>query len=447
MARTISRQLTNTTSFYEVLQVAKDCTEQDLKRAYRKQALVLHPDKQGGDGEPFKKMKYAYDVLLDPKKRTAYDKYGEAGVKAVDGQMTPDVAMEIFLNIGMRERLTLVMIVTLITGFILLFPILLCVRWDHPDAISFVAVFTPVWLILGGTCLICCCCVRAPTIGEEDDEDTRASVEEIQAQTRKLRWSSYFFISIFGILFGLLTFRLDGTIKWSYFAVIWPWMLLEVSSMLWSLHSSEQLFLIMGGNPEVLVGRRWFQLEWLTFVLDLIRTNIVHLVFATLLALKLDTMNISWWLVFVPIWLDYAVSMVSGFSRCGSVKSPAEYEQMTDEQKANEVTRSGIVCTFIFQSIRLGCVVLFVNKLVVQNSYSAYIVFLPVFLTAGCFCCCLSCAVCTISPPQGEEDEETGVGAAAASAEGANAAPGQYGSMGEQVPPAMPMAMPDAVPA
>jgi hypothetical protein len=386
--------------------------------------------------------------LLDPKKRTAYDKYGEAGVKAVDGEMTPDVAMEIFCNIGMRERLIMVMIFTLITGFVLLFPILLCVRWDHPNAISFVAVFTPVWLILGGTCLFCCCCVRAPSINEaEDDEETRKSVEEIQAQTRKLRWQSYFFIAIFGILFGLLTSRLDGSIQWSYFAVIWPWMLLEVCNMCLSLHSSEQLFLIMGGNPEVLVGRRWFQLEWLTFVFDLIRTNIVHLVFATLLALKLDGMNVSWWFVFIPIWLDYAVSMVYNLGKCSTIKSPAEYEQMTDEQKANEVTRSGIVCTFIFQSIRLGCVALFVNKLVVRNSYPAYIVFLPVFLTAGCFCCCLSCAVCTIHPPHGDEDEETGVGAAAA-AEG-NATPGQYGSMGEQASPAMamPMAMPAAGPA
>jgi molecular chaperone DnaJ len=69
--------------FYEVLGVSRDVSEQDLKSAYRKQALKYHPDRNPGDHaaeEKFKTASEAYQVLSDPDKRAAYDRYGHAGV-------------------------------------------------------------------------------------------------------------------------------------------------------------------------------------------------------------------------------------------------------------------------------------------------------------------------------------------------------------------------------
>ena len=69
--------------YYEVLGVAKNAGEEDLKKAYRKQAKKYHPDLNPGDKEAearFKEVNEAYEVLSDPEKRARYDQFGFAGV-------------------------------------------------------------------------------------------------------------------------------------------------------------------------------------------------------------------------------------------------------------------------------------------------------------------------------------------------------------------------------
>ena len=71
------------TDYYEVLGVSRDASEQELKSAYRKQAMKYHPDRNPGDRvaeEKFKEASEAYQVLSDADKRAAYDRYGHAGV-------------------------------------------------------------------------------------------------------------------------------------------------------------------------------------------------------------------------------------------------------------------------------------------------------------------------------------------------------------------------------
>ncbi|MFP4157507.1 MAG: molecular chaperone DnaJ [Opitutales bacterium] len=70
--------------YYKILGVSRDASADELKKAYRKQAVKYHPDKNPGDAAAeakFKEISEAYDVLKDEDKRAAYDRYGHAAFK------------------------------------------------------------------------------------------------------------------------------------------------------------------------------------------------------------------------------------------------------------------------------------------------------------------------------------------------------------------------------
>lgn len=66
--------------YYEVLGVSKDASADEIKKAFRKAAVLHHPDKEGGDETKFKEINEAYEVLKDQQKRQRYDQFGHAGV-------------------------------------------------------------------------------------------------------------------------------------------------------------------------------------------------------------------------------------------------------------------------------------------------------------------------------------------------------------------------------
>lgn len=73
---------------YETLGVSRSAAVEEIKTSYRKLAMRYHPDRNPGDAaaeESFKEISQAYDILIDPEKRAAYDRYGYAAFQSPGG--------------------------------------------------------------------------------------------------------------------------------------------------------------------------------------------------------------------------------------------------------------------------------------------------------------------------------------------------------------------------
>lgn len=104
---------------YGILEIEKECTDKDLKKQYRKMALLYHPDKCGAPGadDAFKAISHAWTVLGDSNKRSSYDRFGvdsEApngggggqspfqaqGFEGFGGQVSPEDLLRMFMGGG-----------------------------------------------------------------------------------------------------------------------------------------------------------------------------------------------------------------------------------------------------------------------------------------------------------------------------------------------------------
>ena len=75
--------MTQQKEYYQILGVSRDASEEEIKKAFRQQALKYHPDRNQDPGadEKFKEINEAYQVLSDPEKRKLYDQYGYEGLR------------------------------------------------------------------------------------------------------------------------------------------------------------------------------------------------------------------------------------------------------------------------------------------------------------------------------------------------------------------------------
>eukprot|EP01088_Endostelium_zonatum_P006035 TRINITY_DN18142_c0_g1_i1.p1 TRINITY_DN18142_c0_g1~~TRINITY_DN18142_c0_g1_i1.p1 ORF type:complete len:450 (-),score=148.76 TRINITY_DN18142_c0_g1_i1:96-1445(-) len=91
-------------SFYEILEVSKDASAEEIRKSYRKLALKYHPDRNPGNKEAeekFKQISHAYECISDPDKRKTYDRYGEEGLNQQGGfHNAEDIFSSFFSNFG-----------------------------------------------------------------------------------------------------------------------------------------------------------------------------------------------------------------------------------------------------------------------------------------------------------------------------------------------------------
>lgn len=93
-------KLSQLKNYYEILGLKKDAAEEDIKKAYRKLAIKMHPDKNRAPAaeDAFKKVTQAYSCLSDSSKKMQYDMFGEEGDEPVKPDLTPEQVDDMFFT-------------------------------------------------------------------------------------------------------------------------------------------------------------------------------------------------------------------------------------------------------------------------------------------------------------------------------------------------------------
>jgi curved DNA-binding protein CbpA len=85
-------------NLYEVLGVASNSSLEEIKTAYKRLGMSMHPDREGGSSEKFMELALAYEVLSDPERRTLYDATGNTQVVTDKAKKIQDTLIKLFIN-------------------------------------------------------------------------------------------------------------------------------------------------------------------------------------------------------------------------------------------------------------------------------------------------------------------------------------------------------------
>jgi hypothetical protein len=387
----------NKTLYYELLGVTKDATADDIKRAWRKAALRLHPDKNQNDPEAesrFKQVKEAYEVLSNPEKKRYYDSDGEEGVKMKEALDTMDLntVLTAFAHSTWMFRVAFLSCFT-VTFLALLLPIILIIaKVDNTVNWNWPAVLAPVFIFISVAMCCSCCIILKPPPGE--DSGTYKLLERSVPLFVTSCWLSFI---------AVLSVWLQGSLDIKFSVVCIPLYIYEalgLVNMVTSLSRSSYEKL----REEYKEGFL-FQ-SYLEYVSHLIIVKILRIIQMALVIAKVQSYDlsgtsssVSWWAVGVPIWLGTGYATVRMAMRWSRLRSEPEVNRQeplraTDDDKDTESGDS--LQSICFQGLCALPIFIFLillaARLELQLGGSLAAVFAPIFIAVGCVCCagCIS---------------------------------------------------------
>lgn len=391
---------------YATLGVRRSATADELKKAYRKLALKYHPDKNPDAGERFREISAAYSILSDDAKRQIYDRYGEQGVQAIDQATSMGVPQWILLSPAVQGGLFCMLIMVVVLIFVML-PILLLCRIDGAIDWSWGVVLAPLWIVNAAIVLIIASAIRHV---EEGETPTCAS---------RCRRVPVRFCLVFGLALAfevMLAYKLDvPDSRLPYLAVFAPVFLLHVPDLLVKIlfvGAATQAACLPDGWCRTCRAPADDERLVATEAARQLAGTALQLGFYALLAVQLDgIVDVSWWLVVLPLWLLLAMFG----QRVYDLRDLADAAPTPEEKGARRTFAVGgaAVCAFLFVSLLLLSL-----RLGGQASYGATMIFIPAFVMVGLLCCCsclLCCSAVALQATSGgldqygqQTDEETG---------------------------------------
>jgi hypothetical protein len=349
-------------TLYDLLGVEPDASKDELKRAYKKKSLQMHPDKLAQKGQTvteqdqamFTRMKEAYECLSDQHKRETYDAIGERGMKWVDEPFSadPQEMAQNFATSSTLDRAKIFSILVFVAVVILIQPILICLQLDGKFGMysKWTAVLTPLWIwntfvMFYFTRVILMGEIPKPDhIPEADWKDPLPMHERI---IKLLRFLLFFAFEV------QLALHLDGVNKYSWSIVLLPLFFLEASTMFKKFPESrvtivtvEEIQSSMGKQISELSEAERENIEK-HYILVSSRTSaefdmaqnhvsgakrevmkiMFRVLFMVFVLLKLDDgLNWNWWLIFSPFF-------VTSLCICwGNLQDHAEVQAFAEEK-------------------------------------------------------------------------------------------------------------------
>mmetsp|Transcript_28772 Transcript_28772/g.61052 ORF Transcript_28772/g.61052 Transcript_28772/m.61052 type:complete len:615 (-) Transcript_28772:83-1927(-) len=495
-------------TFYELLGVSPKASHDELKRAYKRQSLLMHPDKLAQKGQSvtpadrdrFTRMRHAYEVLSDPRRRETYDAIGERGMKWVEEPLSvdPQELAHNFATSSVVDRSKIFAIFLGIYVAVFLLPVLVCLTADGTlgENVTWAAVLAPLWvwdvfiLFYHSRVILMGPIKRPDHIPEEEWVDPLPMWKRVMAMVR------FACLVLFQVLLAL---RLDG-------AIAAPWSVVFIPMYLWdvialrrkimltriSIVTHEELELAIGKKigectaaERGEIHRRYIVVPTKSGSLydsacrlrDEARMDIIRILarvtFTVLLVLNLDLgAGWSWWLVFLPIFAMAGCVVGSAFGSFAKTQSEAvkkdpamfgldpsdedggtyskmdenkqgeEKTPLSDEEKDElkaKVAQSAYraVGTCFSQCFFILIMCVLIGK-IEGASYSSLVIISPFLAAGGIILCCLACTIFCIS----EVDENAGMAEfdtavdRAAAASGYGAVENEQANSSDYTPPA-----------
>ncbi|OQS06982.1 hypothetical protein THRCLA_00992 [Thraustotheca clavata] len=400
------------TKLYDVMGVSPDVSVEDLKKAYRRKALQLHPDKRGNTPEAqeeFMAMKAAYDILSDPKQREIYDMMGEDGVKLVNqyGELGPDELLMAMLGSlsasGPLGKCIIFSFVALFLGFFSTIPLFFCLKIDQDVGWSWLTVFTPMWILD----VIFLCCIGCSFIG--DDTDIHQEPEDRQSKPLRLLGKTILLVKalLFVAFQVLIAMKLQQSVDWSMHIIMAPYYILEgfylLEKIVTGILAYSAFVRATAADPSSTSG-----ISKSDLILDILNSwtmSILRLAFALLIAFKVqDDLSCSWWLVFIPVWI-YVFTLLIPHIQLYVRRRHGHVHHSNEEEELGPPSLAGLLCVVV--GIFCGMSPFFILAYRLQSGeFSSFYVLLPWLIIVGlillpwvlmvllniiscfCICCC-----------------------------------------------------------